>query len=101
NAWTIALFLGMPLLSALSTSQLIGEDVRTGFYQHILQHKKQSNYLIKSLLISFIGGALTIVIPLLIDFYGKKIDIHVLQGERPLAADNKTLGRFQLTAIPA
>lgn len=70
NAWTIALFLGMPLLSALSTSQLIGEDVRTGFYQHILQHKKQSNYLIKSLLISFIGGALTIVIPLLIDFYG-------------------------------
>ncbi|WP_227807110.1 molecular chaperone DnaK [Mulberry dwarf phytoplasma] len=28
------------------------------------------------------------------------VDIHVLQGERPLAADNKTLGRFQLTDIP-
>ncbi len=29
------------------------------------------------------------------------VDIHVLQGERPMAADNKTLGRFQLTGIPA
>ena len=29
------------------------------------------------------------------------VDIHVLQGERPMASDNKTLGRFQLTNIPA
>jgi molecular chaperone DnaK len=29
------------------------------------------------------------------------VDIHVLQGERGMAADNKTLGRFQLTGIPA
>ena len=29
------------------------------------------------------------------------VDIHVLQGERPMAADNKSLGRFQLTDIPA
>ncbi len=29
------------------------------------------------------------------------VDIHVLQGERPMAADNKTLGRFQLNDIPA
>lgn len=29
------------------------------------------------------------------------VDIHVLQGERPMAADNKTLGRFQLDGIPA
>jgi molecular chaperone DnaK len=28
------------------------------------------------------------------------VDIHVLQGERPMAAANKTLGRFQLTDIP-
>lgn len=28
------------------------------------------------------------------------VDIHVLQGERPMAKDNKTLGRFQLTDIP-
>ena len=28
------------------------------------------------------------------------VDIHVLQGERPLATDNRTLGRFQLTDIP-
>lgn len=28
------------------------------------------------------------------------VDIHILQGERPMAADNKTLGRFQLTDIP-
>ncbi len=29
------------------------------------------------------------------------VEIHVLQGERPMAHDNKTLGRFQLTGIPA
>ncbi|MGB1729174.1 MAG: Hsp70 family protein, partial [Crocinitomicaceae bacterium] len=29
------------------------------------------------------------------------VDIHVLQGERSMANDNKTLGRFQLTDIPA
>jgi molecular chaperone DnaK len=29
------------------------------------------------------------------------VEIHVLQGERPMAFDNKTLGRFQLTGIPA
>ena len=28
------------------------------------------------------------------------VDIHVLQGERPMANDNRTLGRFQLTDIP-
>ena len=29
------------------------------------------------------------------------VDIHILQGERSMAADNKTLGNFQLTGIPA
>ena len=29
------------------------------------------------------------------------VDIHVLQGERSMASDNKTLGNFQLTGIPA
>ena len=29
------------------------------------------------------------------------VDIHVVQGERPLAVDNKTLGRFRLDGIPA
>jgi molecular chaperone DnaK len=29
------------------------------------------------------------------------VSIHVLQGERPMAADNMTLGRFELTGIPA
>ena len=28
------------------------------------------------------------------------VDIHILQGERPMATDNKTLGHFQLTNIP-
>lgn len=28
------------------------------------------------------------------------VDVHVLQGERPMAADDKTLGRFELTDIP-
>ena len=30
-----------------------------------------------------------------------EVDIHVVQGEREMAADNTTLGRFQLTGIPA
>jgi molecular chaperone DnaK len=29
------------------------------------------------------------------------VEIHILQGERPMAADNKTLGRFMLTGIPS
>ena len=29
------------------------------------------------------------------------VEVHVLQGERPMAHDNKTLGRFQLNGIPA
>jgi molecular chaperone DnaK len=29
------------------------------------------------------------------------VDIHVLQGEREMAVDNKTIGRFQLTGIPS
>ena len=29
------------------------------------------------------------------------VDIHILQGERSMANDNKTLGRFQLTGFPA
>ena len=29
------------------------------------------------------------------------VEVHVLQGEREMAADNKTLGRFQLTGIRA
>jgi molecular chaperone DnaK len=29
------------------------------------------------------------------------VEIHVLQGERPMAADNKTIGRFQLTGLPS
>ena len=29
-----------------------------------------------------------------------QVEIHVLQGERPMAIDNKTIGRFQLTGIP-
>jgi molecular chaperone DnaK len=28
------------------------------------------------------------------------VEVHVLQGERPLARDNRTLGQFQLTGIP-
>ncbi|MBI4512644.1 MAG: molecular chaperone DnaK [Gemmatimonadetes bacterium] len=34
------------------------------------------------------------------DDYQTTVDIHVLQGERPMALDNKTIGRFQLTGIP-
>ena len=29
------------------------------------------------------------------------VEVHVLQGERPLARDNRTLGRFHLTGLPA
>src|SRR5204862_1806910 len=28
------------------------------------------------------------------------VEVHVLQGERPLARDNRTLGRFQLVGLP-
>ncbi|HYU58150.1 MAG TPA: molecular chaperone DnaK [Actinomycetota bacterium] len=59
------------------------------------------------------GGAMTVLIPRNTTIPAKKseifttaadtqtaVDIHVLQGERPLARDNRTLGRFRLEGIP-
>ena len=66
-----------------------------------------------SLGIETMGGVMTVLIPRNTTIPTSKsqifstaadnqtaVDIHVLQGERPMAADNKTLGRFQLTDIP-
>ena len=67
-----------------------------------------------SLGIETLGGVMTVLIPRNTTIPTSKkevfstaadnqpaVDIHVLQGERPMAADNKTLGRFQLDGIPA
>ena len=66
-----------------------------------------------SLGIETLGGVLTKLIPANTTIPTKKaetfstaadnqpaVDIHVLQGERPMASDNKTIGRFQLDGIP-
>jgi molecular chaperone DnaK len=66
-----------------------------------------------SLGIETLGGVMTVLIPRNTTIPTKKaetfstaedsqttVEIHVLQGERPLAVDNKTIGRFQLTGIP-
>jgi molecular chaperone DnaK len=66
-----------------------------------------------SLGIETLGGVMTVLIPRNTTIPTKKaevfstaednqttVEIHVLQGERPLAIDNKTIGRFQLTGIP-
>ncbi len=66
-----------------------------------------------SLGIETLGGVMTVLIPRNTTIPTKKtevfstaednqttVDIHVLQGERPMAAQNKTIGRFQLTGIP-
>ncbi len=67
-----------------------------------------------SLGIETLGGMLTSIIPRNTTIPAEKskifttaednqpaVSIHVLQGERPSAADNRTLGRFELTGIPA
>ena len=67
-----------------------------------------------SLGIETLGGVMTVLIPNNTTIPTSKsqvfstaadnqpaVDIHVLQGERSMAADNKTLGHFQLTGIPA
>ncbi len=66
-----------------------------------------------SLGIETLGGVMTVLIPRNTTIPTKKaevfstaednqttVDIHVLQGERPMAIQNKTIGRFQLTGIP-
>ena len=66
-----------------------------------------------SLGIETLGNVMTVLIPINTTIPTSKsqvfstaqdnqpaVDIHVLQGERPMAMDNKTLGRFQLTNIP-
>ncbi len=66
-----------------------------------------------SLGIETLGGVMTALIPRNTTIPTKKtetfstaedsqttVEIHVLQGERPMAGDNKTIGRFQLTGIP-
>ncbi len=66
-----------------------------------------------SLGIETLGGVMTVLIPRNTTIPTSKsevfstaednqpaVDVHVLQGERPMAADNKTLGNFQLTDIP-
>ena len=67
-----------------------------------------------SLGLETLGGVMTVLIPRNTTVPTQKkqvfstaadnqpaVDIHVLQGERPMAVDNKTLGNFQLTGIPA
>jgi len=67
-----------------------------------------------SLGIETLGGAMTVLIPRNTTIPTRKsevfstasdnqtaVDVHVLQGERPLAKDNRTLGRFRLEGIPS
>jgi molecular chaperone DnaK len=66
-----------------------------------------------SLAIETLGGVATVLIPRNTTIPHKKtevfstaadnqssVEVHVVQGERPMARDNRTLGKFQLTGIP-
>jgi molecular chaperone DnaK len=66
-----------------------------------------------SLGIETLGGVMTVLIPRNTTIPARKseifstaadnqpsVEVHVVQGERPLAKDNRTLGRFQLTGLP-
>ncbi|MCS7308559.1 MAG: Hsp70 family protein, partial [Aquificaceae bacterium] len=66
-----------------------------------------------SLGVETLGGVMTVLIPRNTPIpyrkcetfttaadYQTEVEIHVLQGERPMAKDNKSLGKFYLTGIP-
>src|SRR5437879_7952030 len=67
----------------------------------------------RSLGIETLGGVMTVLIPRNTTIPTKRtetfttaadsqpsVEVHVLQGERPMARDNRTLGRFHLDGIP-
>jgi len=84
-----------------------------GARTRIFGHDVPTDTLAGSIAIETIGGAATVIFPrgsrLPVEFRDvfstanddqTSVELHIVQGERPFARDNRSLGKFQLTGIP-
>jgi len=91
----------------------LGAAIQAGILERAVENVLLLDVTPLSLGIETYGGVMSVLIPrnttiptrrteLFSTFVDNQttVDIHVLQGERELAADNRTLARFQLTGIP-
>jgi molecular chaperone DnaK len=91
----------------------LGAAIQAGILERAVENVLLLDVTPLSLGIETYGGVMTVLIPrnttiptsrseLFSTFVDNQttVDIHVLQGERELAADNRTLARFQLTGVP-
>lgn len=69
NGWTILFYLSIPLLSSLSAAQLMIDDLQSGFLWQIINRMNYIKYIGTIQIISFLSGAITILIPLALDYF--------------------------------
>lgn len=111
-------FFGKEPHKGINPDEVVAIGAAQAAFQASGQADKESSLLLLdvtplSLGIETLGGVMTVLIPRNTTIPTKKaetfttaedsqpaVTVHVLQGERPMAADNRTLGRFELAGIP-
>ncbi|AVK63499.1 hypothetical protein C5Z26_05005 [Lactobacillus sp. CBA3606] len=69
SSWTIAFFWVIPIISALSASQIVSDDIKSGFFWQQISKQGIIKYFCYTFPISFFSGLLTVLIPLLVNLF--------------------------------